>query len=882
MVGVVESRDDPMRLGRCKVRVVGVHTPDKVLLPTNDLPWAIQVISNSASMNGIGSSPTNYVEGSTVLVVFTDEDMQIPIIIGSLLGIPQTNSKLIDSIDDNILVDFGEGTEPLNNSSVAENPEKLDTKVVNIPTSGSGQAALEKAMTDAGITSQYARASILGICLVESNFKTSAENLNYSKSRLIEVFPSIFKGNPASAEAVAGKPENTAEVIYGPIRGKGKELGNTVVGDAFKYRGRGFVQLTGKFNYKKYSSVAGVDLVENPDELLNEDVAARVTVQYFKDRVSVSQDSPGYINSAISAVGHNSRDIYAKKLSAYQKFLGENSTVAMTDKSTDDSDSAAQHNTSVKVNGIPVDRISALNYGFSDPKFKYPLKDYLNEPDTNRLARGRYNNTIVTTKDNNSIVGVPTADGKKWNQPISPYNAEYPFNHIYESESGHVQEFDDTPGNERVHMYHRTGTFDEVDCNGTKVTRIVGDKYEIIDRDGYVFISGNVNMTASGNINILSQSTANIQIHGDANVNVHGNANLNVGSNMNTNVRGTYSLKAASIKFQSSNVDILSSNYKLKSDSVNISSDDYRLTTDDASFIYNGDLSTHIGGDTYKRNDSGIDYSCPADPSRSSSDDCSSVPDASQAGGTGLGTPINKLNTINPKFKPLSTPIRNPSKVLIFESPEELNGAQPVVKDIMPEKQVAPVEKVKNVSKDIPKTGCDVYAVMTEFPTSMVLFTDSTGYDWTLGKLTRGRKLSPVTIRGVTYTESDIVCNLKSLAENVLSKINEKVGRVDSAWSITSCYRNEIPLGGSATSQHLSGQAVDISIGGNLSYKTTYDWAKEFAGSLSFDQLILEYLDRRGQRINWIHVGYKSSGNRKQVITFLNHRTNNQGLKLLA
>lgn len=883
-VGIVESRDDVLKLGRCKVRIVGMHTPDKTLLPTEDLPWAIQVISNSASMNGIGNSPTNYVEGSTVLVVFADEDRQIPIILGSLIGIPQENSKLIDSLDDGINIDFDdEGTEPVSTESVAENPEEVNPNIVNIPpaTTG-GLAALEKAIVDGGITSKYARASILGICLVESNFKTSAENLNYSKKRLIQVFPSIFKNDPQSAEAVSGKPENIAEVIYGPIRGKGKQLGNDTIGDGFKYRGRGFVQLTGKFNYKKYSSVAGVDLDANPDALLNEDVAARVTVQYFKDRVSVDQGNPGYINSAIKAVGHNSPDIYDKKIAAYQKFLGETPSPTLTDKTTDDSVSTEQHKESF-VNGVPVSRSESLNYGFSDPKFKYPLKAYLNEPDTNRLARGRFNNTIVNNKDSQAIKNIPVADGTSWSQPISPYNSQYPFNHVYESESGHVQEFDDTPGNERIHTYHRKGTFDEIDCNGSKVSRIVGDKYEIVDRDGYIYITGDANITVAGNINIISQSNTNIKVHGDANLNIHGNSNTNVAGNHSITVGGTYAVKAANIKLESSNMDISVSNYKLASSNQELLAGNYKLTVnDEASYSYNGDVGTFIGANTYARHNLGIDYSCPADPPRTSDVDCSSIDEANLAGTSGLGAPVGKLNTVNPKFNPLNTPIRNASKIFIYETPEELTGNQPVIKDNKPEMQTSPVEPVKPNAVIEAPVSCDAFKSMASFPTSLVLHTDSTGYNWTLGKLLRGRKLKDVTVRGVKYSKADIVCNLKTLCENVLGKINEKIGRVDKAWEISSCYRTEIPPGGSATSQHLSGQAVDFNVGGNKNYQTIYDWAKELSGSLSFDQCLLEYLDSGNGRLNWIHISYKSNGNRKQVLTFLNHRTNNQGLKKLG
>ena len=65
-IGVVEDRNDPIQLGRVRVRVYGYHTQDKIKLPTIDLPWAYSIQPmNSATSGGIGSSPTGPIEGTT-------------------------------------------------------------------------------------------------------------------------------------------------------------------------------------------------------------------------------------------------------------------------------------------------------------------------------------------------------------------------------------------------------------------------------------------------------------------------------------------------------------------------------------------------------------------------------------------------------------------------------------------------------------------------------------------------------------------------------------------------------------------------------------------------------------------------------------------------
>ena len=120
------------------------------------------------------------------------------------------------------------------------------------------------------------------------------------------------------------------------------------------------------------------------------------------------------------------------------------------------------------------------------------VTNYLKEPTTNRLARGIRGNTdtgnplasgIVFEKEQNRFIGqmnIPTADGGKWEEPPIPYQALYPYNHVHQTESGHIIEMDDTPNNERLHWYHRTGTFTEIHPLGVKVDKIVNNYYNII------------------------------------------------------------------------------------------------------------------------------------------------------------------------------------------------------------------------------------------------------------------------------------------------------------------------------------------------------------------------------------------------------------------
>lgn len=111
-----------------------------------------------------------------------------------------------------------------------------------------------------GIITNLRLTHFLAQCSTESgNFKAVNENLNYSKDGLMKIFPKYFPGN--LAESYAYKPEKIASRVYGSRLGNGDEASK----EGWKYRGAGFIQLTGKDNFKKFGQFLGVDLVANPE-----------------------------------------------------------------------------------------------------------------------------------------------------------------------------------------------------------------------------------------------------------------------------------------------------------------------------------------------------------------------------------------------------------------------------------------------------------------------------------------------------------------------------------------------------------------------------------------------------------------------------------------
>jgi putative chitinase len=112
----------------------------------------------------------------------------------------------------------------------------------------------------AAIATPLRLAHFLAQCAHESDhFKVASENLNYSAEGLKATFPSYFPGR--LSESYAKNPARIGARVYANRMGNGDEAS----GDGYSYRGRGYIQLTGKANYALFGEVINADTVANPD-----------------------------------------------------------------------------------------------------------------------------------------------------------------------------------------------------------------------------------------------------------------------------------------------------------------------------------------------------------------------------------------------------------------------------------------------------------------------------------------------------------------------------------------------------------------------------------------------------------------------------------------
>lgn len=181
--------------------------------------------------------------------------------------------------------------------------------------------------------------------------------------------------------------------------------------------------------------------------------------------------------------------------------------------------------------------------GFNDPNSRpapeigvsvYPK--VAGEPDIDKLARGE--NTIDKTTNQTKDVSIANSS-TTWSEPDSAYKTTYPYNRVFKSETGHVKEYDDTEGEERIHEYHKAGTFYEIDKDGNKTTRIVKDNYEIIAGTNYVNVKGDVNLTVDSNCNTYVKGNWNIQVDGNKIENIKGTSTETVDGVATKTFKGT-------------------------------------------------------------------------------------------------------------------------------------------------------------------------------------------------------------------------------------------------------------------------------------------------------------------------------------------------------
>lgn len=598
--GVVEDRNDPIMLGRVRVRIFGFHTEDTTLMPTENLPWALVGMPIDH-----GNNPVGLREGDWVVGFFKDGiAQQEPIVMFVIPGIPTQSAVPGVGFSDQTSIDrivSGETPRPpefgnevnfaasmvvgiqdaskntLNNffSEIRpklslEERKSLDGLTSQLPkfdsksTLNLTQSILQNPANIQNIIKNFGSNGLIdtlgvGVArrLSQSNAKLISDGLS-SVSRLVAKYPelqvsfrnrlqseidqklsSFVQNNiPSSVRkglSVLG-PSNPINIIISNLSNGGTFQVSQLFDGNINFNVSGvinsllpindpskLIEKLGRDVAGKISEFLGLDFGENdqewvPLEFENENQTKNPFAN--PNALPIQGTSVGVLLKDYKA---NSFPYDVNKDGIYNQ-VDANLLISANRKS-----GVADTGGSIKSNA-PV-------YAPS----RYPLEPFLNEPITSRLARNdKIQDTIVSKKQSSiltfaeasyepikrlkltsptvsfsrtsppeakgSLTDQSPLEGETFEEPKSPYNAKYPFNHVYASESGHFIEIDDTPKAERLHWYHRSGTFREIHPDGILVDKSVKDSYDISAGNMYKGSSKNLILNSVESTKIKSDS----------------------------------------------------------------------------------------------------------------------------------------------------------------------------------------------------------------------------------------------------------------------------------------------------------------------------------------------------------------------------------------
>lgn len=624
--GVVEDRMDPLLLGRCRVRIIGYHTDDQSILSTDELPWAIPMQGiQSAAISGKGDAPLGPLEGTWVIGFFADgKDCQQPIIMGTLGGLPsvipkcskaKTNVPNVKRDNDGNVVRDNEGN-PIPAEPTATTPAETASNAIKSDLPPLTQVQIQSLMDALG---KRESGSVPG------------GTQNYTVTNQIG-FVGKYQFGAAALQ--------TLGYLTWPNPAKSRK--NSEMNDSNVWAGKNGINSVDdwKANKNNCQEIAMYELVRSNYNSLKKlgvvttDDKAETVAGYLATSHLLGTGGARDLKRGVIGRDGNGTSAYEYYELGVRALGGSVSTPVSANSGVEEPKPVKSTNYAGPLNDPKLGNPE----GFGDPNQVYPECDYVERQDTNKLATNNddFTGTIQEAKEKDRIPEVPVANGgDAWEEPPSAYNAKYPYNKVKETESGHVIELDDTPNAERIHIYHKSGTYVEIDKNGTVRSKFKGDSYQIINKNNNLYVQGSMNVTVDGAKSLYVKNTVDVEILGKTTINIKNDADVNISGNLN--------LKAKNINMQADqDVNITAGNY------MNVK------TGGDLNFTVAGDEQHIVVGaydlDAIVANiNSGT--SNPFGALSSGLDNLTSIADAAL---TNLPLPTNLANALNPISKSLS------------------------------------------------------------------------------------------------------------------------------------------------------------------------------------------------------------------------------------
>ena len=490
--GVVEDRNDPLMLGRLRVRIFGIHSPLKVASetvgsPTEGLLWCYPVQPiNSAAISGVGISPTGAVEGTHCVGFFRDDMCQDAVILGTLGGYPVKDANPNEGFND---------------------PNGMFPRYINAPD-----------------TNVRARGGV-------------TPPLPYHAA------PESPTQPPAQVEEQDLNRDTVSEPDKTPADDIMPDPNPNMTIEEMLRRDEG-VKVELYWDHLGYPTIG---------------IGHLIVFEKTRDRVKINSILSKQIGRTVTngrITNEEVSKLFSTDLNGIVAEMSRNSKVGPVYASLDDTRKMALINMCFQMGVGGVAKFTnTLAYMLAKEWKK--AHDGMLDSAWARQTPGRANRIAkIILNGNLASYGVKPSSlynttersdgGVLFEEPKSPYAAKYPYNHVYESESGHVQEFDDTTGAERYFRRHPAGTFTETHPSGTVVNKIVGDHFLLVQQDNNVHISGKMNIVVDGDAKVyvmgnsdqVVEGSASLLVRGDVTEQIDGNVTQTVNGNVVQDVKG--------------------------------------------------------------------------------------------------------------------------------------------------------------------------------------------------------------------------------------------------------------------------------------------------------------------------------------------------------
>ena len=557
--GVVEDRKDPEKLGRCKIRILGIHTELKIKtktegIPTDELPWAEQangLFEGSISGFGIWTVP---LQGSHVFVFFEDGNVQCPRYFASVPGRP--TNQYFDAALEKAARDTFKGYKKSTKDSAKQLYERLKNNPNDIEFLNSNKLG--------AVSKRWESGSKGPLCI--SSGKGDPGGVSYGSyqfaSKTGSVQPFINSLPAELQQNFVGKTPGTNEF-------------NTAWTDSVNQVGtEKFHEYEHNFIKKKYYDSAANKIKNtngiNADKRCAgiQDMIWSCSVQHgpggaaklFKNAgvtgdmtdeeiINAVYTERSQLNKYFKSSGNSMKAGLQQRFQAEHKMILakckeslppedeipdelKNATEESLEKDTqkDENDFIESFKDDFNENFVP----SFSDIGFSDPDGKYPLLNKLNESDFHRLSRGETNKTVLDYRNQN-LDGlkepIKNADDSTWKEPEANWSPEYPDNIVMATHKGIVIELDNTENAERIHMYHPSNSYIEIDPDGNMITRNNSNKYEIVLISKYIHIKDNEFKTIDGNKQKFVKGDETYKVSGNQKETIEQNVERIIGIN---------------------------------------------------------------------------------------------------------------------------------------------------------------------------------------------------------------------------------------------------------------------------------------------------------------------------------------------------------------